>query len=291
MTFREALRSRDFVLTGHLNLSQVTDADLLFRQAERLRPVIDAVHLAESDRSQPQMSSLAAAALLAPENIDPILHVSCRDQGLVALQRDVFGVAACGASSVMVTRGKNRSRATAASSNQASGTSAKELLAFIKAVRESDPPLLSPDFLVGTNAVIFDAEENWKPENLIQKCDLGANFFQLQLCFDVDRLRSYMSRLVAAKLTHRASFFAALSPLPSAAAARYLRDNIKAAIVPDTVIERLDGAADPEREGVEICAEMLSEIVSVPGISGASMLATGGARMIVDAIEQSGIRA
>ena len=108
--------------------------------------------------------------------------------------------------------------------------------------------------------------------------------------FDLHAARSYMAHMVASKLTHRASFIMALSPLPSADAARWLRDNVKGALVPEFIIERMEQAVDPEREGVEICAEMLQELTTIPGVSGANLLTMGNLETIPATIDASGVR-
>ena len=90
MALKDSLRTKDFVLTGHLNLALVTDAEALLRQGESLKSAVDAVHLADNASMKPQMSGLAAAALLLPQDIDPIVHVSCRDRNRIALQKEVF---------------------------------------------------------------------------------------------------------------------------------------------------------------------------------------------------------
>ena len=43
MTFKESLKTKDFVVTAHLNLAEVPDAEALRRQGEILRPAVDAV--------------------------------------------------------------------------------------------------------------------------------------------------------------------------------------------------------------------------------------------------------
>lgn len=287
MTLKESLRKKDFVLAGHLNLALVTDSAALIRQGETLRSAVDAVHLADNASMQPQMSSLAAAALLLPQDIDPIVHISCRDRNRIALQKDVFGAAAIGVTSVMVLRGKKVPKDKAV--RNVFDTSAKELLAFITGLRTDESPVIAPDFLAGVNAIAFDPDDAWRPENLTQRCDAGANFVQLQLCFDMELVRRYMARIVATKLTHRAAFFAALSPLPSADAARYIKENIKNALVPDSIIERLEDAPDPEQEGIDICAELLQEAAAIPGVSGASLMTLGRLETITAAIEASGL--
>jgi methylenetetrahydrofolate reductase (NADPH) len=106
----------------------------------------------------------------------------------------------------------------------------------------------------------------------------------------MDVLRNYMARIVASKLTHRLNFVIALSPLPSVEIARWLRNNVTGALVPEPVIDRMTQASDPEREGIEICAELLDELATIPGVSGANLLTLGNLETIPAAIEASGVR-
>jgi methylenetetrahydrofolate reductase (NADPH) len=157
-------------------------------------------------------------------------------------------------------------------------------------LKQAEDMSLVSELLVGANAEIFAPEADWTPKNLIRKCDAGANFVQLQICFDLDVARNYMARIVASKLTHKASFVMALAPLPSADVARWVRDNVKGALVPEPIIERLERASDPEREGIEICAELLQELATIPGVSGANLLTLGKLETIPAAIDASGVR-
>jgi methylenetetrahydrofolate reductase (NADPH) len=167
---------------------------------------------------------------------------------------------------------------------------ALEFMAYIQSLKQAENASLASDFLLGANAEIFAPETGWTPKNLIRKCDAGTNFVQLQICFDMDVLRKYMACIVASKLTHRTSFIMALSPLPSADAARWVRDNVKGALVPDSVIERMEGSSDPESEGIEICAELLQELTTIPGASGANLLTLGNLDAVTAAIGASGVR-
>ena len=103
-------------------------------------------------------------------------------------------------------------------------------------------------------------------------------------------LRNYMARIVASKLTHKLNFIMALSPLPSADVAQWMRDNVKGALVPDSIIERMERASDPEREGIEICAELLQELATIPGVSGVNLSTLGNLETIPAAIDASGVR-
>ncbi len=288
MTFKDSLKTKDFVVTAHVNLAEVPDADSLLRQGEILRPAVDAVQLPDS--TQMHMSGVAAAALLIQQGIDPIVHMNCRDRNRIALHKDLMGAAALGVTSILVMRGKKIPDIKKLGVRTVYDIPALEFMAYVQSLKQDEDMSLVPEFLVGANAEIFDPEADWTPKNLIRKCDAGANFVQLQICFDLDVARNYMARIVASKLTHKASFIMALAPLPSADVARWVRDNVKGALVPEPIIERLERASDPELEGIEICAELMRELATIPGVSGANLLSLGRLETIPAAIEASGVR-
>ena len=288
MTFKDSLKTKDFVITAHVNMVEAPDADSLLRQGEILRPAVDAVQL--TDSTQMHMSGIAAAALLIQQGIDPIVHMNCRDRNRIALQKDLLGAAALGVTSVLVMRGKKIPKSKRFGVRQVFDTPALEFMAYIQSMKQDEDDSFESDFLVGANAEIFDPEADWTPNTLIRKCDAGTNFVQLQICFDMDVVRNYMARIVASKLTHRVNFIMALSPLPSADVARWVRDNVKGALVPEPIIERMEQASDPESEGIEICSELLQELATIPGISGANLLTLGKLETIPAAISASGVR-
>ena len=289
MTFKDALKTKEFVVTAHVNMAMAPDAESLRRQGEILRSSVDAVQL--TDSTQVHLSGVAAAALLLQEGIDPIVHMNCRDRNRIALQKDLLGAAALGVTSVLVMRGIKIPDSKKIGVRNVFDTTALDFMAYIQNLKQDDDASLVPDFLVGANAEVFNPEAGWTPNNLIRKCDAGANFIQLQICFDLDVARNYMARIVDSKLTRRVNFIMALSPLPSLEAAHWVRENVRGALVPDTVIERMEKATNPEQEGIDICAELLREMATIPGVSGVNLLSLGELESIPAAIDASGVRA
>ena len=288
MTFRDALKTKDFVVTAQVKLADAPDAESLLRQGEILRPAVDAVQLPETTREC--MSGIAAAALLIQQGIDPIVHMNCRDRNRIALQRDFIGAAALGVTSVMVMRGEKVLKGKELGVRNVFDTTALQLMSYIQNLNQDEDSSLVSDFRVGANAELFAPDANWTPKNLIRKCDAGANFIQFPICFDMDVTRNYMAHIIASKLTHRVNFIMALAPLPSADTARWVQDNVKGALVPERVIERMQQASDPESEGIEICAELLRELTTIPGVAGANLIPMGKLEMIPAAIQASGVR-
>ena len=289
MTFKDSLKTKDFVITAHLNMVDVSDAKSLVQQAAIVQPVVDGVQV--TDSIQEPIGGVAAAAILIRQGIDPIVHMNCRDRNRIALEKDFMGATALGVTSVLIRRGQKILKSPKVGIKNVFDTTALEFMAYINSLKEDKGASLVSDFHIGANAEIFEPDLDWVPKNLIRKCDAGSNFIQLQICFDMDVLRKYMSRIVASKLTHSVHFIGSLSPLPSADVARWMRDNIKGALMPDFVIERMDQAANPESEGVKMCAEMLQELKTIPGVSGANLLTMGKLEHIPAAIDASGVRA
>jgi 5,10-methylenetetrahydrofolate reductase len=110
------------------------------------------------------------------------------------------------------------------------------------------------------------------------------------LCFNLDILRQYMKCLVETRMTWKYSVMVSLTPLPSATTATWLKKNLSDSRIPKAVITRLEQASDPEREGIEICAELMQEISEIPGVSGVNLMTTGNPELLCEAVKASGLR-
>jgi methylenetetrahydrofolate reductase (NADPH) len=99
-----------------------------------------------------------------------------------------------------------------------------------------------------------------------------------------------MTHLVEAQLTWRTAIIVSVATLPSAVTARWLHENLRGSLVPKQVIRRLEQARDPEQEGVAISAEILQELLEIPGVSGAHLMTPGDPGTIPAAIQAAGLR-
>ncbi len=151
-------------------------------------------------------------------------------------------------------------------------------------------PAITVEFFIGAVATAFKPKRDWQPEKLLAKADAGAQFIQLQMCMNVDTVRSYVARLVDARLTWRFQVLASVSVFQSVKAARELRRATAGSVIPSAIVARLKQAKDPESEGIKIAAEALQSLKDVPGVSGANVQTTGDPDLIVAAIKASGLR-
>jgi methylenetetrahydrofolate reductase (NADPH) len=290
-TLREALRSEELTLTAELSLGPRTSPESIIKQARTLSAVTDAVQIPDHRHARPHLSNIATAALLLQNGVDPVIQMNCRDRNRVALQSDILGARALGAHNLLLMRGSNFPDGHRPKSTGVFDLGAIDLIATAAAIRDDDvfadsKPAGAPDLFIGTIATAFNPD----PEKLTSKADAGAQFIQLQLCFDLGLLREYAARIVSSKLTWRLQILAGLAVLPSADAARELRKARPDSIIPPSVVRRIEAAEDPEAEGIAIAAEQLREIADIPGLSGVTLVTPGHPESIVSAIRASGLR-
>ena len=129
-----------------------------------------------------------------------------------------------------------------------------------------------PLFL-GAAETPIDPPAGWRPDGLIAKADAGADFVQTQFCMDTGVVRRYAARLLELGVAQRVPILIGVAPIPSARSARWMREKLFGTLIPDAIVERLERATDPKREGRAICVELIRELAAIPGIAGAHVMA------------------
>ncbi len=289
-TFKEALRTRDFTISAELKLDATSTRASIAGEARNLAPMIDAIQVTDNPGGRAHLSPLVAAACLLENDVDPVLHMSCRDRNRIAIRSDLIGAAELGVTSLLLMRGRKFPDDFPAKPKAVFDWGANKLIAAARAFETGPDAAGTPQFFLGSIATAFNPKRGWTPRKMSAKADAGIKFIQTQPCFDIDVIRRYMAGLVAARLPERVSVVAGVAPIPSAEIGEWLAVNLRGAVVPKSVIERLRRAADPRREGIEICAELLAQLADVPGVSGANLMSFGDTTSVLRSIERSGIR-
>lgn len=288
-TFRQALQRKQFAITAELTLRRDSRAADIQRQSDVLRPWVDAIQVSDIPYGWVQMSASAAAAILLEQGCDPIPILTCRDRDRVALRRDLLGLRALGVSSVFLMRGHQLPASHPVRAEPVFDLTGRELIAMAAAMNRPEDAG-DPAFLIGVGARAYRPIRGWQGDSLAVRSGAGARFLQTQLCMNLNLLRHYMRRLDEAGLTRRYAVIVSVSPLPSAQTAAWMRKNMKDSRIPDPIIQQLEDAADPQAEGVKICARLMRKIADIPGVSGINLMTTGNPETITAAIEASELR-
>jgi methylenetetrahydrofolate reductase (NADPH) len=287
------LRNGQFVVTAEITPPVSTDPAEFLRRALPLKGLATAINVTDGAGAKVHLSSLAAAHFLVQSGLEPIFQMTCRDRNRLALQGDLLGAAALGIHNILVLAGDDPKLGDQPEAKPVYDLDSRGLISLAREMSDrgvlpSGTPIeKKPELFVGAADVPIDPAPGWTPKSLIAKAQAGANFVQTQFCMDIGIVRRYAARL-------RESGFGlpvlvGIAPIPSARSARWMREKLFGTIVPDAIVERLERAADPKAEGRKICVELLQQLVEVPGIAGAHVMAPMNFAEIPAAIEESGV--
>ena len=287
ITFREAIRQKDFVVTVELPLQAATTASDVRQHIDVLAPVVDAAQVGEDESATGHMSSLAAASIVRDGGVDAILRISCRDRNRIALQSDILGAAALGIDSLILVRGEKLLDTGAIRAKGVFEIGSTRLLQLASRLGSESGLIPEPGLFLGSRVMAFKPAEDWSAQLIQQKLDAGASFLQTQPCLNADVLRAYMDKLIERRILRRASAVITVPLLLCAQDARQVREIHKGAPIPDALVERIEQSNDPVAEGVAVCAAFVRELRDLPGVSGVNIQYRGDPGNVVATLEQA----
>jgi len=60
--------------------------------------------------------------------------------------------------------------------------------------------------------------------------------------------------------------------------------------IPDELIKRMEGAAEPKEEGVKICVEAIQKLKTIEGVRGVHIMAVEWEEIVPSIVEKAGAR-
>lgn len=275
----ETLKSRRFAITAEITPPVSCDRNDLLAKALPLKGLADAVNVTDGAGARPHMDSVTAAAILIDNGIDPVLQLTCRDRNRIALQSALLAAATLGVRNLLALRGDNPDAGDQPDAKAVFDLEARSLLQTAARMRDQGELPSGrkisgkADFFLGAADMPIDPPAGWKPAALTAKIDAGAQFAQTQFCMDAQILRRYMARLSDFGIPQKLFMLIGVVPLRSAKSARWIRQHLFGSIIPDAMVDRMEQAADPAREGKAILVDYLEEIATIPGVAGAHIMA------------------
>jgi len=289
------LRRGVFTVTAELNPPDSADPYEVYERAAVLAEVTDAINATDASGANVHMSSVGICALLTRDDLAPVLQVSCRDRNRIAIQGDVLGAAAMGVCNVLCLTGDGVQVGDQPEARPVFDLDCMSLLTTLRRMRD-DRVFLSgrtlttpPRIILGAAANPFAPPLDFRPLRLAKKIAAGAQFVQTNYCYDLPRFETYMARVRDLGLDETCFILVGVGPLASARAARWIRNNVPGVHIPDVVIERLEGAADPKQEGKKLCIDMIQRVREIAGVAGVHIMAYRQEEMVADIVAESGL--
>jgi methylenetetrahydrofolate reductase (NADPH) len=295
-TLQERLRQGRFVMTAEIVPPVSCDAKELIHKATPLKGVADAVNVTDGAGARAHMSALAAASLLLDAGIEPVLQITCRDMNRIALQGEMMGAAALGVRNLLLLTGDDPKAGDQPDTKPVFDIDSRTLIETARRLRDEGTLPTGrkagghADFFIGAADMPIDPPDGWQPNALLGKVKSGAQFVQTQFCMDAAIVRRYVGVLEKAGVTRALSLLIGVNPLRSAKSAQWMKSHLYGTIIPDAFIARLEKAADPAREGMHICVELIEELSGIRGVAGVHVMAPGNDGAIAEVISEARAR-
>ncbi len=291
------LRSGSFAVTAELGTADSADLSAVRRLAEPLVGVVDAVNCTDNSAAHVHLSPIAAARAAIGVGLEPIVQFTCRDRNRLALQSDILGAAALGVRNVECMTGDDVSAGDHPEAKPIWDLDSLHLLRIARTMRDQGVYLSGrrletpPSYFLGAVENPFAPPQDFRPQRLGKKIEAGAEFFQLQIVFNLERLRAFMAGVVDLGLHERAFILPSVCVPRSARAMRYLRDEVPGIDVPADVLARLERTL-PERqaeESIRMALETVAAVREMPGVSGVHLIAIKWEEAIVRVADAAGL--
>jgi 5,10-methylenetetrahydrofolate reductase len=256
-----------------------------------LRGKVDAFNVTDLQSSVLRAGSMATCLFLKEKGFEPVMQMTCRDRNRLALQSDVLSAAALGINNLLCLTGDHTTLGDHPGAMPVFDLDSVQLLAGIRqlmagrdmAGNELEGP--SPDFCLG--AAVSPGADPLEPQlaKAEKKVAAGAEFFQTQAVYEIDKFAFFMDRMNPLKVPVMAGIVFIKSP----GMAKFMNENVAGINVPDDIINELASADKEERvqKSIEISARLIKQLKHL--CQGIHLMPLGWEKHVPAVLEMAGI--
>lgn len=231
---------------------------------------VDGINIHDCPNARLRMNSLMAGAIIQRElGITAIPHFTCRDRSLLGTQADLLGAHALGIRHLLVTTGDGPSHGPYKSSAVYDYTST-ELIGIVKGLNQgmdANGKEIKGHTEFVVSAAAKPGVDKLDPEigKMEKKIAAGADFFQTQPVYEVDKAREFLARARALEKP----VLLGVMPLASLKMADWVHKNIAGISVPSHIFSDMEQG----KTGYEVACDFIREIYRE--VDGLHILAMG----------------
>ena len=291
-SFREVLKSGKFVITSEIGPPKGTNIEKMLHHIDLLKDKVDALNVTDHQSSVMRFPSIGGCLAIKERGGEPILQVTCRDRNRLALQAELLFAYTRGIRNVLCLTGD---AVVVGDHKAAKGVFDLDSAQLLKTIRQMESGKdLGGNDLDGTvefcaGAIVTPEANPIEPQlmKFEKKVEAGAEFFQTQAIYDLDKFAKFMeyARQFPVKI------LAGIILLVSARMAKYMTENVPGVFVPQNLIDELAGAPKGEaiNKGIEIAARMIATIKKESMCHGVHVMAIGREEVVPDILKAAGL--
>jgi methylenetetrahydrofolate reductase (NADPH) len=250
------------------------------------------------NRDRVSMAALAAAALVAAEGIEPILHVNTRDRNRIALVSEALGAQALGIHNVLCTSGSHQTLGRFRAAKNVYDIDSIQLLQTFARLADGCAPLNEDQiesagpFCLGAVASPDADPLEWQVSRLSKKIAAGATFLITQPVFDIERFGAWWKEVTRRGIHEKVAIVAGIQPLGPDELAEASDGKRRPFKVPESLLQRVGAKSDPAAQraaAVEIALETIKTLSGQKGLRGFAVCGDGQSDTALEIIEKSGL--
>lgn len=257
-----------------------------------MKDCVDAVNFTDNQLSIVRMSPLASSILAIQLGLEPVLQMTCRDRNRLALQSEVLGAHAFGIRNLFCLTGDPISLGNHPQGKAVYDLKVVEWIRGLKRMREAGvffngEPLKgpAPDFFLGCAANPFHGEIQNGLRHLQEKMEAGAEFIQTQPVFDLEQFQKWLEGFKSLGLHQRGHLLVGIMLVKSLKSLDYLY-KVPGISIPPSLAERIRKNPDPLSEGIQICAEIMARLKTIPEVKGLHLMTIGAEEKVPEILRR-----
>ncbi|MBM4036256.1 MAG: methylenetetrahydrofolate reductase [Planctomycetes bacterium] len=310
----KVLAAGHFAVTAELGPPMSGEAAVVRKKAAILRGCADAINITDAQTAVVRLSSIAAAAILVQEGLEPVMQMTTRDRNRIAIQCDILGAAALGIKNCLCIAGDHQSFGAAGKLKGHPGSKnvydidSIQLVAILKKMRDEglqaggDPLEASIRIFIGAAWTPMGDPVEFRAMRLAKKAAAGADFIQTQGVYDVAKFAEAMRRARNRGLHEKTAILAGIIVPKGAAMLRYMNSSVAGVSVPEELIKRFPVAkkdASPaekkearlksEELGKKIAVELIQQVREIEGVRGIHLQAIEWEEAVPEIVKAAGL--
>ena len=294
------LNAGEFVIACEIAPPLSVSTNKLTSNINLVKKYVTAINFTDNASATPRMTSWACSKIAIEQGAEPVMQIAARDRTRAGLQGEILGAFALGVRNVLCVTGDSPVLAPQPRGRMdINDLDAIQMLWILRRMRDEGHYLdgrefkFPPKFFLGAAASPFASEPKFQALREHKKVNAGAQFFQTNLVYDIERMEIWLNELAKRNILDKVYILVGITPLKSLKMARYMTE-VPGVWIPEPILKRMeaaDEAGNSQEEGVQIALELVRKIKGFEkqGIHGLHIMPVGWEDIVPRIVIEAGL--
>ncbi|PWH16380.1 MAG: hypothetical protein DDG60_04205 [Anaerolineae bacterium] len=295
-----AFKAGQFVVACEIAPPLGMSTKKLVETIQLVKPYVTAINFTDNASATPRMTSWACSKIAIEAGAEPVMQIAARDRTRASLQGEILGATAMGVRNVLCVTGDSPVLAPPPRGRMdINDLDSIQMIWILRRMRDEGRYLdgreikFPPKFFLGAAASPFASEPKFQAIREHKKVNAGAQFFQTNLVYDIERMEIWLNALAKRNILDKVYIMIGITPLKSAKMTRYMTQ-VPGVFVPETILKRMEEAeqaGNAQEEGAQIALELIEKIKTyqTQGIHGLHIMPVGWEDIVPRLVREAGL--